>query len=111
MDTTASAKPGQQADVSAQIELIKARMPQTYAAIKGKAESIGNDAYRFVRAGLRGEPNCFYAIEAGHVMGTPFDLPDVHAELARVIVQFGCRFLIMWAPEAQQQQGGSDGTR
>jgi hypothetical protein len=81
---------------------IKDHMPETYKAIVEKAGLIGNDAYRFVRAGLAGKPNKFYAVERGRVAGTPFDLPGVSDEVARIMVQFGCTFLIMWAPEAQQ---------
>lgn len=98
---------GQQVDVKARTDEIRANMPETYRAIKAKAELIGNQAYELVRAGIRGKPNCFYAIERGWVVGTPFDLPGVQAELARLIVQFGCTYLIMWAPEVAK--GASDG--
>ncbi len=91
------------------LQLIKTQMPETYRAVQAKAGEIGSNAYRYVREALRGTPNRFYAIEGGHVVGTPFDLPDVTADLARVMVQFGCRHLIMWAAEAQQQKGGADG--
>lgn len=107
MDTRTAEKPGQQIDVQARVQLIKAQMPETYKAIVAKAGEIGNDAYALVRRGLRGEANCFYAVERGHVVGAPFNLPDVQAEMARFIVQFGCAFLIMWAPGAQQ--GAADG--
>lgn len=83
---------------------IKDHMPETYKAIKVKAGEVGNVAYQYVRQGLAGKPNKFYAVERGFVAGTPFDLPGVQEEVARVIVQFGCSFLIMWAPEAQQLQ-------
>jgi hypothetical protein len=95
-------------DVQARLAEIKAHMPMTYRAIQIKAAQPGSDAYRLVRLGIKGVPNSFYAIERGWVQGTPFDLPDVSAELARVIVQFGCTFLVMWAPGAQQ--GVTDGT-
>lgn len=94
-------------------QTIKDHMPETYKAITDKAGRIGKEAYRFVRQGLSGQPNKFYAVERGYVAGTPFNLPGVSEELARVILQFGCNSLIMWAPEAQQleqQQGGIDGT-
>jgi hypothetical protein len=95
---------------------IKDHMPETYKAIQEKAGKIGNEAYRLVRSGLAGKPNKFYAIERGYVAGTPFDMGNVPEELARLALQFGISFLIMWAPEAQQleqqaQQGGSDGAR
>lgn len=104
MDGSAVKGPQQ---VEHQVAEIKAYMPETYKAIQAKAELIGRDAYAHVRQGLAGKPNRFYAIEAGRVVGTPFDLPGVADELARVIVQFGVSFLIMWAPEAQK--GGADG--
>lgn len=96
---------------------IKDHMPETYKAIQEKAGRIGNEAFRLVRASLKGKPNAFYAIERGFVAGTPFDIGNVPDEIARLALQFGTSFLIMWAPEAQQleqqaqQQGGSDGTR
>lgn len=95
-------------------QTIKDHMPDTYKAITKKAALIGNEAYRLVRQGCSGQPNKFYAMERGHVVGTPFDLPGVTDELARFVCQFGCTFMIMWAPETQQmqqqQEGGADGT-
>lgn len=102
----------EQSDIDAKLEQIKLRMPMTYAAIKDKASVIGSAAYRFVRSGVAGQPNRFYAVEAGRVVGTPFDLPGVSDEVARIVVQFGVSFLIMWAPEAQQLLDPSaDGNR
>lgn len=106
MDGTTTNEPV--VDVQARLAEIKAHMPMTYAAVNEKAAAIGGEAYRYLRQGIRGEPNKFYAIENGRVVGTPFDLPGVQDELARVIVQWGCVFLIMWAPEAQK--GTTDGT-
>ena len=99
MDGTTVERP--QTDVQAQLAEIKAHMPQTYRAIQEKAAS-GARAFRYVRSGLRGEPNQFYAIEGGRVVGTPFNLANVHEELTRFIAQWGCTFLIMWSPEAQK---------
>lgn len=111
MDTRTAEKPGQQVDVQARVQQIKAQMPDTYEAIKAKASEIGNDAYALVRRGLRGEANCFYAVERGHVVGTPFDMGDVQAEMARYMVRFGCTFLVMWAPvpAAVAGKGVADG--
>lgn len=93
-----------QAQIDAQLKVIKDHMPETYKAIQEKAGLIGNTAFNFVRRGVAGQPNKFYALERGRVVGTPFDLPGVADEVARVIVQFGVTFMIMWAPEAQQVQ-------
>jgi hypothetical protein len=89
------------------LALIKTSMPMTYAAIQDKAKVPGSGAFRLVRHGLAGRTNCFYAVENGHVVGCPFDLPGVSDEVARVVVQFGLQMLIMWAPDAQQ--GGNHG--
>lgn len=99
---------GPTVDVQKRLAEIQAHMPETYRAIKDKAALIGNQAYAHVRAGVRGEANRFYAIEGGRVIGTPFNLPNVHEELARVIAQWGCSFLILWSPDAQK--GSTDGT-
>jgi hypothetical protein len=87
-------------EVEAVKRTIKADMPETYAAIQARAadSDIGRQAFALVTRGIKGEPNCFYAVERGHVVGTPFDIPDVTGELASLIVRFGCSFLIMWQP-------------
>jgi hypothetical protein len=110
MDTmdTRTAEQGPAVDVQARLNEIKAHMPMTYREIQDKAKAIGNDAFRYVRHGVSGQANKFYAVERGRVVGTPFDLPGVSDEVARIVVQFGCEFLIMWAPEAQK--GKADGT-
>jgi len=93
--------------VDGQLATIKAHMPMTYKAIQDKAGEIGTRAYSFVRLGVAGKPNTFYAIEAGRAVGTPFVNVVGADQLADYIRQFGCTFLILWAAEAQQ--GGNDG--
>lgn len=80
-------------DVSGKINDIKRHMPETYKSIQAKAAVIGNLAYEQVRRGLRGEANCFYALEGGRVVGTPYTLPDIQAEVAKYMVQWGCTFV------------------
>lgn len=94
--------------VQACVQLIKSQMPQTYRAIQSKAGEIGNDAFKFVRLGIKGQANSFYAVERGHVVGTPFDMPDVQDDMARLVLQFGCTFLLMWSPAAVVK-GAADG--
>lgn len=86
--------------VDGQIAEIKQYMPETYKSIKERAYVVGNTAYELVRRALRGEPNCFYAIEAGRVMGTPFAVSAVTDYVARQMVQFGCAYVCIW-PEVQ----------
>jgi hypothetical protein len=92
------------AQIEAQLKLIKDQMPETYKAITDKAGLIGRSAYNYVRRGVAGQPNKFYAMERGHVVGTPFDLPGLSAEMAQYVCQFGAKHWVMWALEAQQMQ-------
>ena len=95
MDT--SRKPRQQKiDVAATIDIIKSQMPETYKYIQAKAEEIGNVAYELVRRGLRGEANCFYAVEAGRVVGTPFSSGPISDELAGYMCKFGVAFICIF---------------
>lgn len=101
--------PEEEARIAAGLDLIKRAMPMTYQAVQDKAQGIGNRAYGYVRRGLAGRANSFYAVEGGHVVGQPFSLPaDMADRVGSLIAQFGCSFLILWAPEAQQ--GGNDGS-
>ena len=77
-------------NVNALVQQIKSHMPNTYKTILGKAALIGNEAFSLVRRGLRGEPNCFWAMEGGLVMGTPFNLVEVQRDIAQYMVTFGC---------------------
>ena len=97
---------GQQVDpVASGLALIKGRMPLTYAEIQRRAAgSLGRAVFTLVRRALRGEPDCFYAVEGGHVVGTPFAQSDVTDDVARLMVQFGAGFLILW-PMAEVAHG------
>jgi len=86
-------------DVSALIEEIKQFMPETYAAIQAKAAAIGNDAFVWVRQGLRGHPDFFYASEDGRVMGTPFKRPGIMSELERYRRLYGDVNIVFFASE------------
>lgn len=94
-------KQGTAMTVDLQIANIKAHMPRVYQAIEAKANNIGKLAFAWVRRGLRGEPNCFYAFEAGYVVGTPFNRADIMPEIARYMVQFGCDHIVVFADEGQ----------
>lgn len=87
--------------VDQQIASIKANMPETYKSIQSKAAEIGKPAFALVRRGLRGEANCFYAFERGHVVGTPFSLVEVTRDIAQLMVTFGCSHVCIWSSEGQ----------
>ncbi len=92
MDTADTAK----VDVSNQVEDIKANMPAVYAAIKAKAAQVGNVAYELVRRGLRGEAGCFWALEGGWVVGTPFCDHPVMRHVDKALVEYGCAYVCIW---------------
>lgn len=49
-------------------------MPTVAAFIDGLRDAFGADQVDpSIRAGLRGEPNKFWAREGGHELGTPFE--------------------------------------
>lgn len=85
-------------EVAAKIEEIKRYMPEVYQSIQAHAlpAELGPEAYALVRRGLRGEANCFYAFEAGRVVGTPFSVTTIMAEVAVQMVQFGVRHCVIW---------------
>ena len=93
-------------DVNAQISEIRDFMPETYQSIQAKAAEIGNTAFALVRRGLRGEPNCFYAVERGKVVGTPFTNLQGAGELADMVRKFGCAYVCIFQAPAS---GGANG--
>lgn len=97
--------------VDEQIAIIKAKMPETYASILAKSEKVGRLAFSQVRRGLSGKPNCFYAFESGHVVGTPFNLTDVMQTTAYYMVAFGLKSAVIWWDQvATEPQGDCHGT-
>ena len=102
LDTRTPAKP----DVEAKLAEIRDRMPSVYRAVQEAAKARGNQVYAWVRAGLRGEPDRFYAIERGRVVGTPF-CQAVMADVAQQMVQWGCDYICILP--AEQQNEGTNG--
>ena len=89
--------------IEQQIAEIKAHMPEVYKSIQAKAAEIGKPAFGLVRRGLRGEANCFYAFEAGRVVGTPFTLTEVMRDVAQYMVTFGCSHVCIFAIAQKEQ--------
>lgn len=96
-----------QADIEARVREIKTHMPETYKSIQAKADEIGRDAYGMVRRALGGQPNLFYALERGWVMGTPFNLKDITADVALSLVMFNARSVVLWGVVAKEASHGS----
>ena len=86
-------------DVEASLALIKSEMPETYKAINAKAKDVGKAAFGLVRRAIKGEANCFWACERGHVVGTPFAMQEIERDVAQLMVQFGATFVCIWGRE------------
>lgn len=95
-------------DVEGQIRIIQTQMPETYTSIQAKSAEIGRQAFAMVRRACAGEPNCFWAMERGHVVGTPFNQHDIKQDLAVAMVAFGAKFAVVWSQAAATK--ASDGT-
>lgn len=92
------------------LQTIKQCMPEVYALIKAKAEEVGGAVYGLVRRGLGGEPGCFYAFEAGHVVGQPAGVIEKdQAELGNFVACFGCAYVCIFGdlPPAANAGGAS----
>lgn len=102
VDKRTTSERGEQEAIAKGLHTIKAHMPQTYAEIQRQAQARGNAVFGLVRHGCSGQADCFYAIERGHVVGTPF-AQAVDPALAAAMLQFGVGFFVML-----QIDGGSD---
>lgn len=104
-------------EINRRIAEIKAHMPETYKAIQDRVNGVvvqesggpvetvpayGKAVFALVRRGLRGEPNCFWAMECGRVVGTPFNLPDVMTYTAKSMVEFGCTYACIFQSVSTQ---------
>lgn len=89
------------------IALIKGNMPETFKAINAKSVEIGKGAFGLVRRSLRGEAGCFYAIERGHVVGTPFAGHPIMADVAQAMVQFGCAHVCIWGVAGEEMRNAT----
>lgn len=108
---TSPANAGLEQLVKQRLEIMKKHMPLTMKNIEDRVQHYGPDARALVRRGLRGEHGCFFAIEAGHVMGTPMgmDRATLH-ELGNFMVIYGCAHVCIWPERVwSKPAGGADG--
>lgn len=97
MDTRPAAA---QDAVEQTVALIKAQMPETYRSVQAKSHLVGKVAFALVRRSLKGEANCFWACERGHVVGTPFADNEITRDIAQLMVQFGSTYVCIWGKDA-----------
>ncbi len=67
---------------------IKSSMPEVYRMIQDRA-ALDRRVWRMVRLGLAGRAGCFWASEAGYVVGTPFVAVTGAVQIADLIRKFG----------------------
>lgn len=48
-----------------------------------------------IKRGMSGEPDCFYAFEAGHVVGTPFKADPPLADYVKLSAALGGKFAVV----------------
>lgn len=109
-------------EVTEKLATIRQHMPETYRAIKAREKGViedhdgqrvvvvpayGTDIYALVRRGLRGEPNCFWAMERGHVMGTPFSLTDIGRDAAWSMVAWGSAHVCIFQEPKREAAHGA----
>lgn len=69
-------------------------MPLTAGWVKIRRREWGNEYVTdVIRRAMAGERNCFYAIEAGHIFGTPFDWEPKGQFMVSMSVLTGAKFL------------------
>ncbi|MGE3346069.1 MAG: hypothetical protein AB7I35_01400 [Ramlibacter sp.] len=78
---------------------LRQQMPETAAWVNERRAEWGADHVNScIKRGLAGEPDQFYAVEAGHVLGAPF-ATALHGEVVDLAVKYGAKSVrIMRAP-------------
>lgn len=68
-------------------------MPETAKWVDGQRKEHGADFVNgCIRRATKGEPGLFYAMERGHILGTPFPASDVRDRYVNIAVVTGCTF-------------------
>lgn len=87
---------------------LRQQMPETAKWVEDKRREWGADHVNAcIRRALKGEPGLFYALERGHVLGTPFPATHPIDQWQRHAVCTGSEFAAFIAEPTQM--GGADG--
>ncbi|WPG35146.1 hypothetical protein [Variovorax sp. EBFNA2] len=80
---------------------MRSAMPKTASMVDMRRAEWGKEyVHAMIKRGVAGEPNCFYAAEAGHTLGTPFAGP-IAEDVAWHMVTFGVDAMCFFqAPKA-----------
>lgn len=80
-------------------------MPEVWKQLGQYRRQYGDAHVRqCLQRGMAGEPDWFYAFEAGHVVGTPFTAEAVQQHV-RMSVALGGKFAVVIRPAAEQAHG------
>jgi hypothetical protein len=87
---------------------LRQQMPETSKWVDAKRVELGKEYVNdCIRRALKGEPGLFYALERGHVLGTPYPATHPIADSQNYAITMGCSFAGFIATPATQ--GGSNG--
>lgn len=87
---------------------LRQQMPETAKWVDRQRAEYGADhVNQCIRRAMKGEPGQFYAIERGHVLGTPFPSTHPVAEWQDFAIMTGSSFAGFIAEPAAQ--GATDG--
>ena len=88
---------------------LRQQMPETAKWVEQQRQTMGaahvNDC---IKRALKGEPGLFYALECGHVLGTPFPPTTPEYYWQRLAIATGSGFAAFIATPAQE--GAQHGT-
>jgi hypothetical protein len=84
-------------------------MPLVWQRIAKYREQWGKEhVAECIRRGMAGEPDWFYAVENGYVVGTPFQADQVTVDCLRLSVALGGKFaVVMRAPKEAPANGAN----
>lgn len=72
---------------------LRQQMPETSKWVDAKRVELGKDFVNdCIRRSMKGEPGLFYAMERGHVLGTPFPATHPVAKDQQYAITMGCTF-------------------
>jgi hypothetical protein len=87
---------------------LRRQMPETAAWVEARRQEWGAEHVNAcLRRALKGEPGLFYAIEAGHVLGTPFPATHPISDWQKYAVATGSKFASFMATPSEM--GAADG--